>query len=298
VKSNEPTKPQRPSQRSRLAVGVAFLALLATVGAPRIADAQIDPGANGNLIITNADTPDFPSDPNPIAICINGQGPTAIEIGSDQIMIEEPAPGPIVVDVYDNDAASCSDAPDHSISVPLTAGGLQGLVIGSEGLATFTYDTDCVDAGTSRVYLVNSSDRGPSAAMDVYGFDEGSGQYVPLALALQPNAVAYLPAVPAGQYLIQAYEPGVDPNTSPPIGPLGVFDLDEGYSTQIFIAGGSPNGELGPVWFQQGPEVCGEAEELPPTTSSSTSSTTSTTIPTGTEAAAATPVAGSPTFTG
>lgn len=279
-------------------MGLASLALLAGVAVPRVAQAQIDPGANGTLIITDADTPDFPSDSNPIAICIDGQGPTPTEIGSDQFFVEEPAPGPIVVDVYDNDAATCADPPDRTISVPLTAGATQGLVIGSEGLATFTYDTDCVDAGTGRLYLVNSSARGPSAAMDVYGFDEGSGQYVPFALGFQPNAVAYLPAVPAGQYLIQAYEPGVDPNTSPPIGPLGVFDLDEGTSTQIFIAGGASEGELGPVWFQQGPEVCGESEEPSSTTSTTPSTTTSTTVPAATEAAAATPVAGSPTFTG
>ena len=295
MKSNEPIA--GAPRRVRLVVGLASLAALATVGAPRVADAQIDPGANGTLIITDADTPDFPSDPNPIAICVDGQGPTPTEIGGDQYFVEEAAPGPVVVDVYDNDAATCADPPDRTISIPLTAGATQGLVIGSEGLATFTYDTDCVDAATSRLYLVNSSDRGPDAAMDVYGFDEGSGQYVPFALAFQPNAVASLPAVPAGQYLIQAYEPGVDPNTSPPIGPLGVFDLDEGYSTQIFIAGGASEGELGPVWFQQGPEVCGESEE-PSSTTSTTPSSTTTTTATGTEAAAATPVAGSPTFTG
>jgi hypothetical protein len=281
-----------------MAMGIASLALFAGVAAPHVAQAQIDPGANGTVIITDADTPDFSGDTNPIAICVNGQGPTPTEIGSDQFFIEEPAPGPVVVDVYDNDAATCTDPPDRSISVPLTAGGTEAVVIGSEGLATFTYDTDCVDAGTSRVYLVNSSDRGPSAAMDVYGFNEGSGQRVPLAMGFDPNEVAYLPSLAAGQYLIEAYEPGADPNTSPPIGPLGVFDLAEGYSTQIFIAGGSSEGELGPVWFQQGPEVCGESEEPPSTTSTAPSTTTSTTVPAGTQAAAATPVAGSPTFTG
>ena len=147
--SNEPM--QRPRHRGPMAMGIASLALFAGVAAPHVAQAQIDPGANGTVIITDADTPDFSGDTNPIAICVNGQGPTPTEIGSDQFFIEEPAPGPVVVDVYDNDAATCTDPPDRSISVPLTAGGTEAVVIGSEGLATFTYDTDCVDAGTSRV---------------------------------------------------------------------------------------------------------------------------------------------------
>lgn len=296
MRANGTEQRTRAQRRSRLAAAAASLALLGAVGAPRIAEAQIDPGAEGTLIITDADTPDFPTDTNALVICVDGQGPIPMEIGGDQYFAEETAPGPVVVDVYDNDASNCSDTPDRSISVPLIAGGIQGLVIGSEGLATFTYDTDCVDAGTGRVYLVNSSDRGPTAALDVYGFDEGSAQRVPLALDFAPNAVVYLPALPAGQYLIEAYEPGADPDTTPPVAVLGAFDIDEGTSTQIFFAGGSPNGELGPVWFQQGPEVCGE-EALPPTTDT-TVPTTATTTPPTTEATAATPVAGSPTFTG
>jgi hypothetical protein len=250
---------------------------------------------DGNLIITDASTYDYPGAPNPVVVCVDGQDAQIMEAG-DQYFVEEPAPGSVEVTVFNNDSASCSDTPDHSITVPLIDGGLQGLLIGWSGLATFTYNTDCVEAGNARVLVAQGADFGNGTAVDVYGFSDDSGDLVPLAKSLEPSTVSDIVDIPAGTYNIEVFAAGATTD-GPPLAELGADDLAEGTSNQVFLAGGN-DGDAGGFTFQQGPEVCPD-EEPPTTPTTVTTSTTTTTaaVAPGT-ATPATPISGTATFTG
>lgn len=271
-------------------VALLALATAATVAGPAsIGDGQAAEPGKGNLIITHAATYDYPSAPNTVVVCIDGTDADTLDVG-EQYFVEEPTPGSVEVTVFLDDAATCTDTPDLSATVPLIDGGLQGLVIGSEALSTFTYDIDCVPAGEARVLLA----QGASSTVDVYAFSESDGTKIPLVKGLAPDTNELLQSVPAGTYDIQVVPAGGD-EWGPYLGFLGDVALSEGTSTQIFFAGGG-DGEFGGFTFQQGPEVCAAAEPPPEETT-----TTSTTAPVATapgDAVPATPVSGTATFTG
>lgn len=278
-----------------VAVAAASLLVVSVATASASAAQPKAAAGDGNLIITDASTYDFPGSPNPLVVCIDGQDPEIMEVGG-QYFVEEPAPSTIEVTVFDNDAATCSDTPDRSISVPLAEGVVQGLVIGWEDLFTFTYNTDCVEAGDARVLLAQGAYFGTDAAVDVYAFSEDTGDLIPLAQGFEPGTARYAPDIPAGTYNFEIFASG-SATDGPPLAEVPVGDLAEGTFTQAFLAGGN-DGEAGGFMFQQGPEVC--ADEEPPTTTSSVPATTTTApaeVAPG-QAVAATPVSGTATFTG
>lgn len=273
-------------------VALFALATAAIVAGPAsIGDGQAaEPGdGNGNVIITHAATSDYPSAPNPVVVCIDGTDSDILEVG-EQYFVEEPAPGSVAVTVFLDDAATCSDAPDLSASVPLVDGGVQGLMIGSDGLATFSYDIDCVGAGDARVLLA----QGAPSTVDVYAFSESEGTKIPLVKGLASATTELLQTVPAGTYDIQVVAAGGD-EWGPYLAFLGDVALSEGTSTQFFFAGGG-DGEFGGFSFQQGPEVCAEAE--PPAEEATTTTTTAPAAVAPGDAIPATPVSGTATFTG
>jgi hypothetical protein len=301
VHAGERPAPPRLRGRARGRVGVAFLPLVAAasllavaVGPASAAPAQIDPGADGNIIITDAATGAYPGDQNPLVVCVDGSNSEIMEVG-DQYFVEEPA-GTVDITVFDNDAATCSDVPDRSIAIPLAAGDLLGLVIGSDGLTTFTYDISCMAAGEGRVLVANAASF-TGGSVDVYATSQTDGQRVALAKALAPAATTYAQGVPAGTYLVEAYAPGADPDDGPPLAFITDLDLVEGTFFQVFMAG-STNGGLGGFTFQQGPDVCTEEEPPPEETGPTTTTVASLPVAAPAEAVAATPVSGTATFTG
>jgi hypothetical protein len=279
----------------RLAAVVAAAVLVSVAGSASIGSAQ---DSSGSVIITDAATYDYPSAPDLQVVCVNGANPQPMEVG-DQYFVEE-FPGDLVITVFESDTADCSGVPDQTYTIPLAAGDQLGLVIGWGSMYTFAYDDACVDAGTARVLTASGLDIGS----DVYLESESEGTMTPLALDLFAGT-APTANVTAGTYDVVVVSQGGDP-WGPRLATIPGVSLSEGTSTQIFLAGGN-DGETGGFTFQQGPEVCTDAE--PPPSSTSTSTSTSTTTPTSTStttsvAAAgetanpATPVSGSAAYTG
>ena len=275
----------------RFAVVMAAVAVLGTLAGPASVRAQ-DTG--GSITVIDAFTSDYPTEPNPIALCVDGVGPQSMEVG-DQFFVEE-EPGEVVFTIYDNDAATCSDKPDETYTVTLRAGDRLGLVLGWSSIYTFAYDESCVGEGEARVQVAS----GLEIEVDVYLRSQATGATSPLALGLLPGS-ATTAEVPGGMYDALVVEPGGDPD-----GPFNAFvpnlELGEGTMTQLFLAGlaGDNDGEAGGFSFQQPGETCDAAEPPPEeaTTSSTTSSTTTTVAEAPATAAAAAPVAGTPAYTG
>lgn len=249
--------------------------------------------ANVTIIITDAYTTDFPSDTDPITVCVNGADPQVMQVG-DQYSIEGP-PGVYKFTIFESDVADCSGVPVDSYESSFYAGDRVGLLLARSLAYTFDYDDSCVPSGEARLMVASALYVGT----DVYLFSEADGQTTPFALGLIGGEVTS--EVPVGTYDLVIVNEGDDPD-GPRLATVSGIDLSEGIYTQVFLAGGAPDG-TGGFSYQQGPEVCDDAE--PPTTETTTTSTeattsTSTTIPAVAPASAspATPVSGTATFTG
>lgn len=281
-------------KRAALAPALALVALFAVPGSPAATGRPLqDAGDVTGLTITDAATPDYPSDPFAITVCLDGS-PFIMEAG-DQVS-DTGNPGARVIDVFSNNDGQCSGTPDQTLTVTLAEGDMAGVVVGWDTLFSYEFDASCMEAGTGRIQLANGADWATPA--DYYAISEENGDAVLLAADVLPGTSVLVPNVPAGPYVIRAYTPGTpDPETTAPIAQFGAFTLQDGYQSQVFLTGSNTGDNLfGSFQIEQGPLVCSEPPEEEPTSTTATTSTTAPVAP-GT-ATPATPVSGTAAYTG
>lgn len=274
----------------RLAVLAALAVLLACIGAASSGGAQ---DAEVSIVVTSVYTSDYPADPNPITVCLEGEGPQVLTAGESYSIVG--SPGIYKFKIFDNGSAACSDVPDDEYETSVYAGDHLGLVLGSNLAYTFAYDDACVAPLEARLLVAS----GLYIGADVYLTSDADGQTTPFATGLIGGVAT--DEVTAGTYDVIVVNEGDDPD-GPRLATIPDVYLTEGTATQLFLAGGSA-GETGGFYSQQDPKVCEAGEPEPEATSSTTTSTTTASTATTSTvapaaASAATPVSGTATFTG
>lgn len=282
-------------KRTAVVAASALVAVASIAFGSSATDARVGQAAQANLQIFNASSITYP-DPQEVAVvCVNGADQDSLGLG-EVYDVEAPA-GDFEVTVYDDDAATCADVPDRSLTVSLAAGDLKGVVIGYDTLFEIPIDTSCVFSQFGRVQVANGS--AMSEPLDVWITSPTDGTSFFVQAAMVPGESATLPNVLADTYDISGYSPGANPEVDPPVATFGSFDLQSGYQVQAFLVGEDEGSNLaGSFDYQQGPDPCDD-EELPPT-STPTTAVTSTTAPAVSPGTAtpAVPVSGAAAYTG
>lgn len=286
------------SRTSALFSGAAFAVAAALVPVSAAGGAPGDVAAS--LTIIDAYTSDYPGDPNPITVCLDGSPVSSDLAAGEQVGPIEISTSSATVDVFDGSGADCSGTPTFAATVSFADGDDLGLVLTYRAWFTFPYQTACPADGTAWVMGAQAADITENVeAVDVYFIksDETENDLFPIFDGLQ-----YLSSdqfeLPVGTYDFLFFAAGDDPFTASPLGEAKDVALGPETSTQLFLAGGEGfyEEQSGVIVTQRATDPCTPEQ---PTSSTSTSTTTSTTAPAvpGT-ATAATPISGAATYTG
>lgn len=278
----------------------AILALVAgalTFGAGG-AQAQDD---GGTVTIVHAATYDFPGDPFPVTVCLDGETVDGdFQVGEQLGPISLPA-GAYEAGVIVGADADCTGEYDFGGALTLTVGaGDNWLLVaawntGGPGLLLFDESqTPCVAPGEALATAVHAATAG---TVDLWAGPAG-GQLAPLVPEFLEGNIAGPIRVPAGSYDIAVYPTGSDPAGDAAAVEIDGLEVVEGTNTLFYVVGGNDGG-IGAFVFVDDAVPCDVPDDTAPPTDD-TVPAPGPTVPApgpGTPAAAA-PIAGQPTFTG